>query len=267
MAISDETRAQRQKLKGKGAKAHLQYFWDYYKIPALVVICVIGGIIYAVHGVVTNRPDVFSLMVLNGQSSVTAYYDTLHEELLQALDVDPEENDISLDLQEYLTPGTSTSTYDMATNEKIVAQAAANLLDVMMADQYNFDHLARSGMYGDLRDYLTQEQLSACGDAVYYIDLDAVKEWQEASESSTYEEHVPDSETAQAVEAYDQLVMPDPSSMGDPVPVGLVVNRIPANARFGFYGDTTGILGVVNGTEHPEACSKFISYLFQHSSE
>lgn len=262
MAISDETRAQREKLRGKGVKAHLQYFWDYYKIQTLVAAGIVLGVIYTIHGVVTNRPDAFYLMVLNGRSEVQDSYQTLYEETIAALDVDTNENDITLDLTEYLTPGTSTSTYDMGTNEKITAQAAAKMIDVMMADQYNFDHLARNGMYGDLRDYLSEEQLSACSEELYYIDLDAVKAWQEASESSTYEEHVPDEETAEAAEAFDKLVMPDPSTMSDPVPVGIVVNRLPANERFGFYDDTTGILGIAANTEHPEACQQFIQYLY-----
>ena len=44
MAINDEIREQRKKLKGKGIRAHLAWFWEYEKVPTLITVLV-GGLV------------------------------------------------------------------------------------------------------------------------------------------------------------------------------------------------------------------------------
>ena len=53
MAINDEIREQRKKLKGKGVKAHLAWFWEYEKIPTLAVLCVGAIVISLIYHYVT----------------------------------------------------------------------------------------------------------------------------------------------------------------------------------------------------------------------
>ena len=50
-SVSDEIKAQRKKIAGKTPKEKLLYFWEYYRIPALVTILVIafaGNLIYTI---------------------------------------------------------------------------------------------------------------------------------------------------------------------------------------------------------------------------
>ena len=51
MAVSDEIKAQRGKIKEMSFKEKISYFWEYYRIPALVTILVIafaGNLIYTI---------------------------------------------------------------------------------------------------------------------------------------------------------------------------------------------------------------------------
>ena len=68
MAINDEIREQRKKLKGKGVKAHLAWFWEYEKIPTLAVLCVGAIVISLIYHYVTYRPYVFGTLFLNARA-------------------------------------------------------------------------------------------------------------------------------------------------------------------------------------------------------
>ena len=45
MPVMDEIREQHEKVKQKGLKYRLQYFWDYYRTPTIVTIL---GVILAI---------------------------------------------------------------------------------------------------------------------------------------------------------------------------------------------------------------------------
>ena len=65
------THLQRKKLAGKTPKEKLLYFWEYYRIPALVTILVIafaGNLIYTI---ATAKDSVLSALFINGYSAVS----------------------------------------------------------------------------------------------------------------------------------------------------------------------------------------------------
>ena len=57
MAVRDEIREQRQKLKGQGFKAHWDYFWEYYKIHTIVAVCALIFIITIVRDITGKKPS------------------------------------------------------------------------------------------------------------------------------------------------------------------------------------------------------------------
>ena len=59
MSVHEEIREQQKKLKGQGIKAHLQYFWDYYKIHTIVALAAIIFIVVLVKDVTNNKPYAF----------------------------------------------------------------------------------------------------------------------------------------------------------------------------------------------------------------
>ena len=54
-SVSDEIREQRQKLKGKSPKEKLAYFWEYYKVPALIVLLVVIFGSDLIYNIVTKK--------------------------------------------------------------------------------------------------------------------------------------------------------------------------------------------------------------------
>ena len=58
-SVSDEIREQRQKLKGKSPKEKLAYFWEYYKVPALIVLLVVIFGSDLIYNIVTKKAIAF----------------------------------------------------------------------------------------------------------------------------------------------------------------------------------------------------------------
>ncbi|SEA15091.1 hypothetical protein SAMN02745687_01942 [Lachnospiraceae bacterium NK3A20] len=262
MALADETRQQRQKLKGKSLKEKLSYFWDYYKIHTIVVIAIAAAAISIVHSIVTNKPSVFAFTALNASIPDDAY-DTMYGEITDALGIDTKEQGVTLDLQEYLTPGGDSSQYDIATRQKIFAETAAASLDVMVADQHNFDAYAKNGTFGDLRDYLSDEQMGKYQADLYYVDMKEIEKFQKEMDSPDFmTKPKEDPEDIVKEEMLDGFTMPDPDTMEEPVPLGIVINKTPFNEKYSAYPSVVGIAGIMTNTVNEEYSTEFIDYLY-----
>ena len=67
MAVRDEIREQRQKLKGQGFKAHCEYFWEYYKIHTIVAVVAIILLVTFIRDIANRKPYALSDL-LNAQA-------------------------------------------------------------------------------------------------------------------------------------------------------------------------------------------------------
>ena len=63
-SVSEEIRAQRQKLKGQGFKAHWDYFWEYYKIHTIIAVIVVIFLVTFIRDIANKKPyALYSLMI------------------------------------------------------------------------------------------------------------------------------------------------------------------------------------------------------------
>ncbi len=265
MAINDEIREQRKKLKGKGVKAHLAWFWEYEKVPTLIAAAVIGLAVALIYHYVTYRPYVFGTMFLNAGAQ-DGQSDALSADFMEYAGIDSKEEDVFADLTETLSLGgdSLSSEYDMYSIQKIMAETAAGQIDVAVMDAWYFNHYAYNGEYLDLREVLSDDQIAKYEDRFYYIDrakAEAMQDAQDDKEDSQEEEESP--EEKKAFEDPDTFVLPDPSEMEDPVPVGIVCQDASYLQKNGNYKDTVCIAGIVASTKHPETCQQFLEYLFE----
>lgn len=269
MAMSDEIREQRKKLKGKGIKAHLAWFWEYEKVPALIVLGVGALAVALIYHYVTYRPYVFGTMFLNATVQDTQQ-DDLSADFMEYAGIDSSKEDVFADLSEILTPGNgSSSEYDMYSVQKIMAETAAGQVDVAVMDAWYFDHYAYNGEFKDLRDVLDADTLAEYEDRFYYIDRTKALAMQDAQDDKTdtgsteEADSEVDETAARAFENPETFENPDPSTMDDPVPVGIICTDAPYIQKNGNYPDAVCIYGIVANTKHPETCQQFLEYLFE----
>lgn len=289
MSVSEEIRAEHKKLKGKGFKAHFSYFMTYYKWPTLAAIAVAAIVISLIRSIASNKPTAVNAMFLNGSNTDLTYStDWIEDEFINYAGIDTGKYSVTIDTSSYITPGGAQSQVEAATSMKIMAYSAAKDLDVMTADPYNFHNYARSGMFTDLRDILSEEQIEKYEPYFYYIDGKEIEEYEnsssldeQAADAESYAAYAADTAkeeeynplTAEAdakaaalleQEKTDAFVNPDPSTMEDPIPVGVILTDAPYFSTTNFYGDIVPICGVLVSSERQDMAVKMLNYLWEH---
>ncbi len=272
MAVSDEIKEQHDKVKQMGFKARMAYFWEYYRIPTIVILAVIVLAFFLIHDIVTAKPYGFYAMMIN--SSPQTQESDLENSFASYAGIDTSKNDCYIDTSTTLNL-TSTNQYDMASQQKIMAVVAAGDLDTMVADYNSFSRYAMNDTFTDLRKVLTAEQQKKYADDFYYIDYAVIQaaENQDAASEASSEAAAEASEALSAaagadttaaessVGTADKFVKPDPSSMKDPVPVGIILSDSSLLKSSGAYTGTVAVLGITQNTSRSEEAVKFIDFL------
>lgn len=266
-SVNDEIREQHQKAKEMSTKGKIAYFWDYYKIHAIAVICLIAFAVSFVRQIAANKPYAFYATLLNAVTD-TENTDTSviwENEFLEFAGIDAEAYRVCIDTTLFLSSG-GDSQYDMANRQKMVAMMHAGDIHAIVADTETFESYAHAGTFYDLSTIFTEEELAPYADLLYYTDGAAFDEdsagtltEMEAAQKAFYEKVIDHS---------------DPSAMEKPVPVGI---RIPASgnklADAGYYrylqeGDhsfqgypSETVLGIPLSAEDPKPALQFLSYL------
>jgi len=163
---------------------------------------------------------------------------------------------------------TSTLTYenptefDMATMQRIVAVVQTKELDAVIFDSQCFDQYAVNQIFYDLREVLTPEQIEKYEPYFYYVDMDIVRAQEE-------EDVIVDTDAIAAkgnltLEEIHELAATrmDPSTMGDPVPVGIVMTDSPFATESHSYDDLVPVFGISVTTQRVDTCLQFLDYLW-----
>ena len=287
MAMRDEVRRERAKLKGKGVKAHLEYFWEYYKIQTALAVIAAALVIGFLYTRVTAKDTAFEAVLINSSAAVDT--DTAvngaGKSFAEYAGIDTSKYDCFIDNTLSLSSDRMSGQYDYTTIMKLAAQMAAQQIDVMVANPSTFQYYAQSSSFADLRKLYSEDELKKWKDEglLWYVDGKVIEELEEedafteseeettaaATEESLEEQTAAQQEAAQAAaeaEHAENYAMPDPDSMGDPIPVGVAVTNAPYLKDNGFYGDTVAIAGIVVNTKHTDMAEQFLSYLFEEGS-
>ncbi len=171
-SVSDEIREQRQKLKGKSPKEKLAYFWEYYKVPALIVLLVVIFGSDLIYNIVTKKAIVMEAAFVN---MVTAEdFDSEQEAagFVTWAGIDPKEYEAVFDTGIYIDYDGGDE-YTAVNIQKVMAMISARALDVILADDSYLEQTADEGYYADLSEVLPEELLAQfeAEDKVLYRDI------------------------------------------------------------------------------------------------
>jgi len=211
----------------------------------------------------SKKERVFGVTVLNVEANeeegARTWSNDLSQDIVKLLDVDTSKERVDCDFSRYQAPGTSFNQADMATQTAILSGISSGDIDVVIMDRYNFDRYVDGGTIQDLRDVLSKKELEKYQDQIYYIDGDTLTK-SDASKDDMASEEVSEEE-ARKTEALDGFVKPDPTTMKDPIPAGLLVNDMPYISKQGYYKKTVAVLGITTKTKRPNDVKKFIKML------
>ena len=243
--ISDEIREQHKKLKNAPLRQKLSYFFHYYFLWTVLITVVVVSIILLAKAFLQRKTNAFSAVFLNSETNDANQGDTLKETLDKTWELSSREA-IDLDFTSTLTPGGSQDETDMGTITKLAAAVREKSLDAMVCDAWNFNHLADQSMFSDIRKHLSEEELTHLQGRIYYIDGAAL-----------------DKKEAKTSESREDFRLPDPTSMKDPIPVGVILSDSTYLKDNSLYQKTVPIFGFTNTGKHGDRAKDLLFILLK----
>ena len=163
----EEIKKDREKMNGKPFRKKVQYFFMYYKVPFFIIVAIIAIIISVAYSRFQNKEFAFNVFFVN--ASNTRSDETFGEEFGEVIDMDDSKYMVSVDSSIYIdTDGTSQMS--VAGTEKLAMEINSAVLDACIMPQNLFEAYAEEGSFGDLSDFLTEEQMENYADRIVYVD-------------------------------------------------------------------------------------------------
>ena len=249
MAVMDEFKEEREALKHGTPKEKLSYFWYYYKWHVIISVIVIAIVVSFVHQMLNRREIAFSAVMLNASAlnQETTLPDFAEDfAALEGIDLNSE--DLSFDTSIRIEEE-SMDEISVTSSQKLMVYVAADELDTMITDRDSFRKYANSSMFYDLRDILTEEQITALEPYFYYVDRTVVLAIEEANDSL---------DTEYTPEYPDPL---HPEDMEDPVPVGICLDSCKALTDNYYFRGEGIVMGIYANAQHADIAVDLAEYL------
>lgn len=259
--IWEETKTQSAKMKGRPLKEKIEYFWEYYRIHTLAAAVIITLTVSLIHAWVTAKDDALCIVLINSLAETTdGTMQGWKDDLTERLNFDPKKYEVTIDASVMLGSDTATANQEYASAQKLAALMGSSSIDILVADTAIFEQYAQNECFRDLRDIYTADELAALGDDIYYTD---------ASTYSDYDSADLDITEKQAAYVIDHR---DPSSMKEPVPVGIYMGEDTIIWQTGIYAYLTAadtyqghpkeaILGIPDNSQRLDAALLGTEYL------
>lgn len=250
MAVMDEFKESRERMKNATPKEKLAYFWCYYKfhtIFTLILLIILGTFVYES---LTKKDTVFNAAFVN-----TAQIDSSNSEFIDnfanLLNIDTTKEQVHIDSSLYVdleNPSDQTTYYSL---QKLITLLATSSVDITLMSEDLQRSYAYSDMFHDLTQVLTAEQIRLFTPYFYYIDAadcEAIEETQLAG-----------------IDYLDYKDPYAPELMTTPIPVGirLVDAQSLSNA---YYYESTAILSIPISAPNIAYSIAFIDYIFSTTS-
>ena len=251
MPVMDEFKEEREALKAQPFKKKLEYFWSYYKWHTIGSIVGVILLFVLVRDIADNKENAFFGILVNTYPRYedTAAFDSAIEEVLE---IDTDKYQVTFDYNFYMSEVFDNNSYQ--TTQMLMVHTAAGDVDIMTMDTYNFNKYGYNSYYGDLRLFLSDEQLKALEGRIFYVDATLAAEIENASLNNSYDTTEP---------TYPENPF-DPSTMDNPIPVGISLKGCEKFEEYFLYADDQeGFIGIFAGTKNPEYAAKVIKYLFE----
>jgi hypothetical protein len=263
MAVRDEVKAERDKMKGRPLKDRLEYFWEYYKIHTIVGVVLLVIAFSIGHSILSNREDALNAVFVNADALDDGAAEELTEQVARRSNIKTDEKDVNIDLFRTLSLGGPVNQTDFGTAGRFQAQMQDHALDVMVLDPWYFTYYTNQTTFMDLRNILSAEELESLKDQLYYVDLVELKDLQKEMAKADYQ-FVPE-EPAKVLqgELRENYKKPDPDRMQDPAPVGVILSDSAFIKKHKLYEGVDPILGFVNlmDKSHKKAAKALLTEL------
>lgn len=258
--VIDEIRQQQMKTKEMSAKGKLEYFWDYYKVHTIVAILVIFFAAMFIRDVATAKDYNFYSILFNARQLSG---DGLESAFSEYAGLDTKNYECYIDASTGLSL-TSFTEYDMATVQKLMATIQIGDLDTVVFNSELFNNYAGNEMFLDLRTILSEEELNAWKDYLYYIDYVEVAAEREDvdAEEALAEKDAADDETRQQEILEETNRHRSPEGMAEPVPVGIFMEESPFAEKSGAYSGLVPVFGFVSTSKRTETGKQFLEFLW-----
>ena len=220
MAVMDEFKEERERMKTQPFKVRFAHFGDYHKyhvLAAAFALFMIGEFIYSK---ITATETVFMTAFIDCYTDINTS-EEYENKLMNIMGIDPKEEDIILDTYSI---SSTQQTGDTSAFDKLSVHMAAHELDVFMAPEDMFRRYSNDELFYDLREILTADQLEKYQDDFYYIDYALIE--------SGYYEEILFSENGTPLAFTDSLDHSNPKTMEKPIPVGIYLT---GNKEFQDY--------------------------------
>lgn len=252
MALMSEFQEERDAVLKHGTwKQKASYIWEYYKWHIIIPIVAIVTVTCFIVQVVTAPDILLNGVLLNvypSESSVGT--DDILKEFYQQQNINSKDEEISLNSSLYYSATDSSFNYE--SSQALMTWAAAGQIDFMTGDSDTLTDLAYRGYFMDLREILTEEQISTYEPYFLYMDM------------AVYEER---NQKADNLEDVSEMEYPDctkPDDMKKPVPVFLNMNHSQKlTSVYGIETDTLS-LGFVESGECLPMATIFLDYLLEN---
>lgn len=166
MPVMDEFKEERARMKEKPLKAKLSYFWDYHKVHVIIISCVFLFAATLIHSIVTAKDTALwvALIDCNSNEATTEAYKA---ELTKLMGIDTSKEELNLDNSYTLT---GMDSIDASSAEALSVRIMAGEIDVFVSHEDVFDRYVQNGIFRDIREVLSPEQLAYYQDSFYYVD-------------------------------------------------------------------------------------------------
>ncbi len=248
MALMDEFKEEREKLKDQPFKKKVSYFWTYYKWYVLGGLLAVIILVTVVNEIVTSKDTVLYGITLNGYPM--GEEDAFENAFMEYAGINQKKDTIFINS----TLRMSDDPYDtssLSSTQFIMVYIAASDLDVCMMDPQRFEKYTYGGIYIDLQSCLSKEMLASLDGKLYYMDNAVFQEIDELERNGDYD-------------AAAEVKLPNPlkpEEMKEPIPVGIDISGCSKFTDSYYYEDGV-YLGICANTKNLENSLKFIDYIF-----
>ena len=222
----------------------LQYIFDYYKLP-LVILCIVLYIIgYSIHGHFTHKEVTLYTAFINVSAGETLTQ-TLSTDFLKSQGLSTSKNEVCVYSGLYLTDDENNPNheYTYASRMKLLASIDGKLLDVVLMDKEAFDAFSQNGYLCDLDKLLSQESPDLYETLKPYLVTNT-----HILKDNTMDLYFDESLTYEAeTEEY---------------PMGLNLSQSAFIRKAGFDG--TVYLGIIANSPRAETAVSYLEYLYEN---
>ena len=240
MALMDEFREERERIKKGPLKTKVAYFWHYYKWHIIIPLLIISFIFWCIFSLITKRDTILNGMFLNAHSmNVTTLSAELAADFCKEYKINTEDYEVTLNTSFSLDSNNIESTANYQTAQVLMAWIGAGTLDFVAGDSDALTVVAYGGYLVDLREVLSEEDFAKYEPYFLYID-----------EAVLYSEDI--------ISEYPDCTKPE--EMERPIPVLIDISASEEIAKL-YPGVNPVVLGVALKAPNTGTLSDFLDYL------